>query len=265
MNIIDTHSHLYLEEFDADRSEVLLRAKDCGVSKIIMPAINVQTMDRLLGVCRENPELCYPLAGLHPEDVDGDYLTNLKHLYTCLTAEENHFYGVGEVGLDFYWDQTYRKEQLDAFEIQIGWALEHNLPLVIHSRSAHRELVSTLYKYKQENLRGIFHCFCGDADECRELLEFDGFLLGIGGTLTFKKSLLPGVLKDVSLSRLVVETDSPYLAPVPHRGKRNESSFICSTVSKLADIYEMPVEDVAQITSANAEKLFFPHFPSVKA
>lgn len=265
MNIIDTHSHLYLEEFDADRSEVLQRARDCGVSKIVMPAINMQTMSRLLTVCQENPDLCYPLVGLHPEDVDADYLAHLDLLYACLQENEDHFYGIGEVGLDFYWDQTYKAEQIAAFEIQIGWAIERDLPLVIHSRSAHKELVSTLYKYKSEHLRGIFHCFSGNEEECKELLEFDGFLLGIGGVLTFKKSNLPDVLKDVPLSRIVVETDSPYLAPVPYRGKRNESSYVCSTVAKLAELYGLSIEETAQTTTENAEKLFFCHFPLRKA
>lgn len=257
MNIIDTHSHIYLEEFDEDRADVLARAKQNHVGKIILPAIELQSLDRLMDMCRQNPGYCFPLLGLHPEEVKEDYHEILSRMKALLNVKDSPFIGIGEVGLDFYWDQTYRKEQIEAFETQIEWAIQYDLPLVVHTRSAHQELVSTLYKYKGEKLRGIFHCFCGTAEEAQELLCFDGFCLGIGGVLTFKKSTLPQALADVPLSRLVVETDSPYLAPVPHRGKRNESSFVYDTVVKLADVKNVSVEEVARVTTENAEKLFF--------
>ena len=257
MIIIDTHSHIYLEEFDTDRDDVISRAKERGVSKIILPAIDLGSLDRLLKTCHDFPGFCYPLLGLHPEEVKVNYLDVLNHMKPLLRNIDSPFIGVGEVGLDFYWDQTYREEQIRAFEIQIGWAIEFNLPLIIHSRSAHRELVDTLLKYKSDSLRGIFHCFGGTQEECEELLQFSGFYLGIGGVLTFKKSSLPLVVKDVPLDRLVVETDSPYLAPVPHRGKRNESSFVYDVVKKLAEIKQLPIDIVAEATTRNAEKLFF--------
>jgi len=255
--IIDTHSHIYLEEFDPDREDVIRRAKEKGVGKIILPAIDLNTLDRLLKTCREFSGYCYPLLGLHPEEVKGNYRDVLDQMKPLLSEKDSPFIGIGEVGLDFYWDQTYKEEQIRAFEIQIEWALEFNLPLIIHSRSAHRVLVNTLLKYKSDSLRGIFHCFGGTQEECDELLQFEGFYLGIGGVLTFKKSYLSQVIKDVSLDRLVVETDSPYLAPVPHRGKRNESSFVYDVVMKLAEIKQVPSAVIAEATTKNAEKLFF--------
>jgi len=257
MNIIDTHSHIYLEEFDSDREEVVHRAKEKGVTKIILPAIDLVTLDRLLRTCDEFPGYCYPSLGLHPEEVREDYPKVLAQMKSLLKENGSTFIGIGEVGLDFYWDQTYKEEQIRAFETQIKWALEFNLPLIIHSRSSHRELVDTLLKYKSDSLRGIFHCFGGTQEECDELLQFSGFCLGIGGVLTFKKSSLPQIIKDVPLDRLVVETDSPYLAPVPHRGKRNESSFVYNVVMKLAEIKQLPGDVIAETTTRNAENLFF--------
>lgn len=188
MIIIDTHSHIYLEEFDTDRDDVISRAKERGVSKIILPAIDLDSLGRVLKTCHDFPGFCYPLLGLHPEEVKTNYRDVLNQMKPLLGNGDSPFIGVGEVGLDFYWDQTYREEQIRAFEIQIGWAIEFNLPLIIHSRSAHRELVDTLLKYKSDSLRGIFHCFGGTQEECEELLQFSGFYLGIGGVLTCRAS-----------------------------------------------------------------------------
>ena len=257
MNIIDTHSHIYLEEFDEDRPAVIERAKNRGICKILMPAIDLASLDRLLGMCKAYPDFCYPTLGLHPEEVKEDYQNVLDSMKNMLAEPANPFVGVGEVGLDYYWDKTFRNEQIAAFEQQVEWAIEYNLPLVIHARSAHQDIVSTLYNYKGEKLRGIFHCFAGSNEEAEELLSFPGFYLGIGGVLTFKKSILPGVLQNVPLTRLVVETDSPYLAPVPHRGKRNESSFVYDTLAKLAEVKDVSLEYAATVTTQNAEMLFF--------
>lgn len=256
MELFDSHSHLYLEDFDQDRAAVVQRAREAGVSKIILPAIDLSTLDRLFEMCDDYTGLCYPLIGLHPTEVNAGYEDVLSVMWKKLLAGDA-FVGIGEVGLDFYWDQTYKKEQLAAFEIQIGWALEKHLPLVIHARSAHRELVDTLYKYKGEDLRGIFHCFAGTVEECDELLQFEGFCLGIGGVLTYRKSTLPEVVDRIPRSRIVVETDSPYLSPVPHRGKRNESAYLRDTVGCLAGCLNTTPEEVAKITFENAEKLFF--------
>lgn len=258
MRIVDTHSHIYLEEFDSDRPQVVQRALEAGVEKIILPAIDLPTLYRVDAMCHDYPGVCYPLIGLHPTELGTDYAQVLQQMKNRLDNADGFYIGIGEIGLDLYWDTTYRKEQLAAFDIQLQWALEKHLPVVIHARSAHRELVEVVSHYKDEPLRGIFHCFSGTQDECQELLQFSGFLLGIGGVLTYKKSTLPAVIKDVPLERIVLETDSPYLSPVPHRGKRNESAFTYDTLCYLAKIKELPVEQVAQITTRNAENLFWP-------
>lgn len=258
MRLVDTHSHLYLEEFDDDRSQVVTRACETGVDRIILPAINVATMDRLEKMCAEYPGCCFPTVGLHPEDVALDYSEQLALLQQRINEHAPGFYvAIGEIGLDFYWDATFREQQIKAFDRQLQWALEYHLPVIIHSRSAHGEMINTLLKYKGSGLKGIFHCFSGTAQECAELLQFDGFCLGIGGVLTFKKSSLPSVLAAVPLERIVLETDSPYMAPVPHRGKRNESAFVANVASFLAGSRQISVEEVAKVTTANAEQLFW--------
>lgn len=255
-NIIDTHSHLFVEEFDADRSEVMQRAREAGVQRILMPNIDLASVEPMLRVCAEYPGFCYPMLGLHPTEVTADYRTCLRKLKEVLEARPEGFIAIGEVGLDLYWDKTYKNEQLAVLEEQIGWALEYDLPLVIHSREAFPELYALFCKYKDTPIRGIFHSFTGTSEEAHSLLEFPGFLLGINGVVTFKKSTLPAALQDVPLSRLAVETDSPYLAPAPYRGKRNESAYIVRVVEKLAEIYNCQPEDVAKQTYANAAELF---------
>ena len=217
--LIDTHSHLFVDDFDADRPEVMLRAREAGITHILMPNIDVASVEPMLRVCGEYPGYCFPMIGLHPTEVDANYRDALAALKPLL--DEHPFIAIGEVGLDLYWDKTYKTEQLAALEEQIGWALERDLPLVIHSREAFLELYDLFSHYKDSPIRGVFHSFTGTADEAHALLEFPGFMLGINGVVTFKKSVLPEALRDVPLSRLVVETDSPYLAPAPFRGKRN--------------------------------------------
>ena len=262
-NIIDTHSHLFVEEFDGDRTEVMKRAQAEGITRIIMPNIDAGSIGPMLQVCAEHPSLCYPTIGLHPTEVKEDYqqvLANMKaQLDASMQGEAPHapFIAIGEVGLDLYWDTTYKKEQLAALEEQLAWALEYDLPVVIHSREAFSELYSLFLCYKNTPLRGVFHSFTGTADEAHALLEFTGFSLGINGVVTFKKSTLPEALREVPLSRLVVETDSPYLAPTPHRGKRNESAYVSRVIEKLAEIYQCPTEQVAQQIYATSYKLFF--------
>ena len=262
-NIIDTHSHLFVEEFDGDRAEVMRRAQDEGITRIIMPNIDAESIVPMLQVCTEYPSLCYPTIGLHPTEVKEGYqhiLTTMKAQLDASmqgTATHSPFIAIGEVGLDFYWDTTYKKEQLAALEEQLAWALEYDLPVVIHSREAFHELYSLFLHYKDTPLRGVFHSFTGTADEAHALLGFTGFNLGINGVVTFKKSTLPEALREVPLSRLVVETDSPYLAPTPHRGKRNESAYVSRVIEKLAEIYQCSTELVAQQVYATSCKLFF--------
>lgn len=257
--IIDTHSHLFVEEFDEDRSEVMRRAREAGVQRILMPNIDLSTVEPMQRVCAQYPGFCYPMLGLHPTEVTADYRQALDALKRKLDSNPLMFVAIGEVGLDLYWDKTYKTEQIAALEEQIGWALEYDLPLVIHSREAFPELYTLFSHYKDAPIRGVFHSFTGTADEAQSLLGFPGFMLGINGVVTFKKSTLPEALSEVPLSRLVVETDSPYLAPTPYRGKRNESAYIVRVVERLAELYACTSETVAEQTYANAAGLF--HLP----
>ena len=261
--IIDTHSHLYGEEFADDIDEVLQRACAAGVGKIFLPNINAASVEPMMALVRRHPGFLYPMMGLHPEDLGTDWREVLDQMEAQLAAPDHPFIAVGEVGLDYYWDRTLYDEQQEAFAIQVEWALKYNLPLMIHTRSAHREMVDVLKrqivnsKSSNSKLYGVFHCFGGTAEEAEELLSFEGFMLGIGGVVTFKKSTLPDVLREtVPLERVVVETDSPYLSPVPYRGKRNESAFVAAVVDKLSEIYHVERDKVCQITTRNALETF---------
>ena len=262
-SIIDTHSHLFAEEFSEDRTEVMRRAREAGITHIVMPNIDAASIEPMLQACAEYPGFCYPTKGLHPTEVKEDFRSVLATMKAQLDASvhgevlHTPFIAVGEVGLDFYWDSTYKQEQLAALEEQIGWALEYDLPIIIHSREAFPELYALFARYKDTPLRGVFHSFTGTADEARALLEFPGFVLGINGVVTFKKSTLPEALREVPLTRLVVETDSPYLAPTPHRGKRNESAYVARVIERLSEIYQLTTEEVATQVYATAHKLFF--------
>ncbi len=256
MEIIDTHSHLFAEEFSSDLPEVIKRAREAGVTRIYMPNIDASTVNAMLAVSRANEGYCFPMLGLHPTSVGPDYLAVLDEMKPMLDDVNHPFVAIGEVGLDLYWDRTYRKEQEYALCTQIEWALEYNLPLVIHCREAFSELMTLMAPYRSTPLRGIFHSFTGTVEEATEMLAFEGFMLGVNGVLTFKKSILPETLNRVPLTRIVLETDSPYLAPVPYRGKRNESAYIRFTLSHLASLHGLNVEQVAEITTMNAQKVF---------
>ena len=251
---IDTHTHLYAEEFDGDRDLAVLRAKEAGVTRMFMPNIDDTTVDDMLSLCASH-EGCYPIIGFHPTSVDANWKQRLSTVKSRLDSPQK-FYGIGETGLDLYWDKTYRNEQMEAFDEQIHWALEKDLPLIVHCREAYPELFEVLAPYRETNLRGIFHSFTGTKDEAERLLEYSGFMLGINGVATFKKSTLPNILPDVPVDRIVLETDSPYLAPVPFRGKRNESAYLLKTAEKLSDIYGIPLETIARTTTENALRVF---------
>ena len=253
--LVDSHSHLFLEEFAEDLPQVIKRAQDAGVTHIFMPNIDSTTIQPLLSVCASYKGLCFPMIGLHPTSVNESYKQELDIVFQQLTAP-NDFVAIGEIGLDLYWDKTFLKEQLVAFEQQVEWALEYHLPIVIHTREAFEYIYKVLEPYKRSALTGIFHSFTGTEEEASRLLEFSGFALGINGVVTFKKSQLPEVLKNIPLSRIVLETDSPYLTPVPNRGKRNESAYVKDTLMKVADIYQIAPEVVAEATSENALKVF---------
>ena len=254
--VIDTHSHLFTEEFADDIHDVMTRAREAGVGRIYMPNIDASTVESLLQVCRDYEGYCFPMLGLHPTSVGEGYQAELDAMKPMLDNPSHPFVAIGEVGLDFYWDDTRKTEQTDAFEHQIAWAAEFGLPLAIHSRNAFNELCAVMDSKRSMGLSGVFHCFSGSADEAHRLLGYEGFFLGIGGVLTYKNSGLPKALENVPLERIVLETDSPYLAPVPKRGKRNESSYLPFVAQRLAEIYNCPLEHVAEVTTANAHALF---------
>ena len=253
--MIDTHSHIFEPDFADDLPEVIARAKEIGVEKIFMPNIDDTSVDAMLGVCRQYPGYCFPMLGFHPTSVDADAMPKVKEMKKRLT-EGHPYIAIGEVGLDLYWDKTYIKEQQMVLEEQIQWALEWELPLVIHCREAFPELFDVLKPYKETKLAGVFHSFTGTVNEAMELLDYSRFMVGINGVVTFKKSTLPEALKVLPLERLVLETDSPYLAPVPFRGKRTESSYVKRVAVKLAELYGVEIGEVERQTTANALKVF---------
>lgn len=250
---IDTHSHIYSKEFDTDSAVMLERAWSASVSKILMPAIDSDTHEAMLTLEKTNPERCLSMMGLHPCSVNENLEKELKIIEDYL--KEGKFIAIGETGLDFYWDLTHKKEQYHAFEKQIEWALEYDLPIVIHSRESTDECIDVISHYSDKGLTGVFHCFGGTKEQAEKIIQ-NGFYLGIGGVLTFKKSGLDELLKQLPLDNIILETDAPYLAPVPYRGKRNEPAYIPLIAQKLADIKEMSIGEVAAITTKNAEKLF---------
>ena len=255
MTFTDTHTHLDGEEFKADLPDVIGRAKAQGVGRVLVPAIDLKSVDTVLAVCRQFPGYAFPMIGLHPEEVKADWETQLCQLKARFT--EASFIAIGEVGLDFYWERTLEREQLLAFEAQVEWAVETQLPLMIHCRKAQNELLHILKRYEKELSGGVFHCFTGNQKEAEQLLKFERFALGIGGVLTFKSSHLREDLPAVvPLERIVLETDSPYMAPVPHRGERNESAFVRLVLEKLAEVYGVSAEEVARTTEENVRRIF---------
>jgi len=254
--MIDTHSHIYEPQFDGDRAEVVQRAREAGVESILLPNINAGSIAPMLSMCQDYPGYCFPMLGLHPEDIEDDYKQVLADMKKRLEAPDHPYIAIGEVGLDYYWDKSKVVEQEETFRIQIEWAIEHRLPLSIHARNAHRQLVTAISEYRDEGLSGIFHCFGGTAEEAQELLQFQGFVLGIGGVVTYKKSPLPETLLSVPLERIVLETDAPYLAPVPYRGKRNESAFVVEVLRKVASIYNVSEEQAEIVTNNNVKRIF---------
>ena len=255
MRLVDSHSHLFLEEFQSDLPQVMERAQAAGVSHIFMPNIDSTTIEPMLRVCSDYKGYCYPMMGLHPTSVNADYEKELAVVSEYLVMP-NDYVAIGEIGMDLYWDKTFLNEQLYVFEKQIEWALEYKLPIVIHSREASDYIYKVMQPYKNTALTGIFHSFTGTSEEAAKLLEFEGFMLGINGVVTFKKSTLPEALLTVPLERIVLETDSPYLTPVPNRGKRNESANVRDTFLKLVEIYQTTPEYLSQATSENALKVF---------
>ena len=252
IKIIDTHTHLDAEEFDEDRAEAFARAREAGVGKVFLPAIDVKTTKAVLSLSHQYPGYAYPMIGLHPEEVKSDWKEQLAELRQILDE-----HAIGEVGLDYYWSREFEHEQLQAFEEQVKWSVETRLPLMIHCRKAQNEMVHLLRSYEKELPGGVFHCFTGNQREAEELLSFDRFVLGVGGVSTFKSSHLREDLPAVvPLHRLVLETDSPYMAPVPHRGKRNESAYVVDVMRTLAAAYQVSEDELAAVTNENVSRIF---------
>ncbi|NSW94081.1 MAG: TatD family hydrolase [Bacteroidales bacterium] len=253
MQLIDTHTHLYLPEFDNDRDQVVERAVKNGIVKLLMPNIDIDSVYKMLETENRYPGICYSMIGLHPTSVGKDYLSQLARLQNL--SANFRFYAVGEIGIDLYWDQTYFKEQVDAFKKQVEFALNAGLPVVIHVRNAFEETFEALEEFTDKGLKGVFHAFSGTVKDAEKAIKM-GFKLGIGGVVTFKKSGLDTIVKAVGPENIVLETDSPYLAPVPHRGKRNESSFLRLVSKKVAEILNTTEEEIAAVTYLNSVQLF---------
>ncbi|MCK4661677.1 MAG: TatD family hydrolase [Bacteroidales bacterium] len=253
MLFIDTHSHIFLPEFDNDRNEVIKRAFENGIKKIILPNVDSSTIDPLLALEKKYPNNCFPLIGLHPTSVKEGFESELKIVKNWVNKKI--FYGIGEIGIDLYWDKTYKKQQIIAFENQIELAKKNNLPIIIHSRESFPEIFNIMDNQADNNLKGIFHAFSGNIEQAEKAISY-GFKLGIGGIVTFKNSGLDKVIEQINIENLVLETDSPYLAPVPKRGKRNESSYIIYIAQKISEIFKIDIEQVAEITSKNTMEIF---------
>ncbi len=252
--MIDTHSHIYAEEFDSDRAEVIARAKAAGITKIILPNVDSESLPRMLQLESEYPGYCFAAIGLHPTSVKENYAEELAIVKKEL--ERREYVAIGEIGIDLYWDKSFLKEQIQVFVQQIEWALEYNLPVIIHVRDSFRETMDVLEQFRGKGLEGVFHSFTGTIDQATEIIDFGGFYIGINGIVTFKNSGLDAVVQQIDPRYLLLETDAPYLTPAPFRGKRNESEYLTLVATKLANTFNMNFNQLTKITTENAYKLF---------
>lgn len=254
--MIDSHTHIYGPTFENDVRDLIDRAQKNGVKSALLPNIDVESIDQLHDVVAKYPEFCFPMMGLHPTSVDENWKESLRVVRSYLENPQYKYVAIGEVGGDKYWDTTYEVEQKMAFEEQLKWSIEFDLPVSIHSRNCISELMRSIKNVGADNLRGVFHSFGGNTEELRQILALGDFLIGVNGIITFKNSTLPMILKETDLSRIIIETDAPYLTPSPYRGKRNEPSYLVYIVAKLAEIFETTEEEVIRITEANTRRLF---------
>ena len=254
MDWIDTHAHLYTSEFDSDRDDIIQKAMKSGVTTMLLPNIDCTTIQPMLDLCETYPKNCFPMMGLHPGCVKEDWEEQLATMLPYFASHK--MIAVGEIGMDLYWDKTFIEEQKRAFRHQIDWAKDMNLPIVIHARDAFDEIFEILDEVMDDKLFGVFHCFTGDIEQAKKIISYGKFMMGIGGVLTYKKAALNEVLQHIPLKYLILETDAPYLPPVPYRGKRNESSYLVHTAEKMADVYQIKLTELAEITSNNAKKMF---------
>lgn len=252
--LVDTHTHLYDEAFDLDRENAILSAQENGVTKLLLPNIDVASIPRMNALTQQYPNFCLPMMGLHPGSVNENWEYDLEMIRIELFSKK--FIAVGEIGMDLYWDDTFVKEQEIVFKTQIEWAKELGLPIAIHARKAFENIFKILDQHNDDKLTGVFHCFTGSMNEAKKILSYGGFKLGIGGVITYKNAHIADVIRDLPLDCIVLETDSPYLPPVPHRGKRNESAYLVHVADKIAELKEMTRNEVGIITSKNAAELF---------
>ena len=251
--MVDTHAHIYLEQFDSDRDAVIARAVESGVGRMLLPNIDLQTVEPMLEICRQYPDHCFPMLGLHPTSVDEHFERQLEIIGSYLDKTE--IAAIGETGIDLYWDRQYLGQQLEAFRIHIGWAKKYQLPLSIHCRKSYNEIISVLKKEQDGSLTGVFHCFPGNLRQAEEVTAL-GFMLGIGGVVTYKNAEMATVVQHTGIEHILAETDAPFLPPIPFRGKRNESAYINHIIRKIADLKSMSANEVAEATNANAERVF---------
>ena len=254
MILTDTHTHLYSEEFKDDIAEVIKRAGQNFVSRLFLPNIDSSSIDGMLDLERQYPSMIFPMMGLHPCSVKEDYKQELELVSNWL--EKHCFVAVGEIGIDLYWDKTFEEQQKEAFRFQIDLAHQFKLPIIIHTRNSFEETYGIVKEMNRPSLKGIFHCFSGTLDQAQQIIDLGGFKLGVGGVITFKNSGVEQVIKNIALEHLVLETDSPYLAPVPYRGKRNESAYLLEVAQKLANIYNIDIHQIAEVTTANSREIF---------
>ena len=254
MQLIDTHSHLYGKEFDRDRSEIICSAKAAGIRSVLLPNEDAGSIDAIHELCEQEPDFAFPMMGLHPSSVDGNYIKELSKIESALA--KHTYYAIGEIGIDLYWDIHYYNEQKTVFEEQLRWALAMQLPVAIHMRNSFNETLESIYNTGANHLKGVFHCFGGTPEEWNEISKLSSFFVGIGGIVTYKNNVLAGTLKHIPVERIVLETDAPYLAPVPFRGKRNEPKYLIETAKKTAECYAMTTEKLAMKTFQNSLELF---------
>lgn len=259
MILTDTHTHLYASEFDADRTQVIEKAIKLGVSRYFLPNIDSESIVPIFNLVKQFPKNCFPMMGLHPCSVNEKYQEELKVVEYWLEKKNKNpnekFCAIGEIGIDLYWDKTFIEQQKDAFERQIQLAIQYNLPIVIHTRNSFDETFEIVYEYRSQ-LKGIFHCFSGNAEHARKIIDLGGFKMGIGGVVTFKNAGVAEVVKDIPMEYIVLETDAPYLAPTPNRGKRNEPEYLLFIAQKIAEIKKISLEKVAEITTENSRQIF---------
>lgn len=254
MKLIDTHNHLYLEDFDPEQDRLIAEAKDSAIDRLLLPNVDTTTIERMHDLCDRYPDFTSPMMGLHPTSVDGHYAGKLKTTESWFAKRA--YCGIGEIGIDLYWDTTYLKEQKEVFEEQLQWSIDLDLPVAIHTREAFPEVFDSLYKVGAEKLSGVFHSFTGNEAELEEIKKLPRFLIGINGVITFKNSKLSDIIRQTDIHKIVLETDAPYLAPVPYRGKRNEPAYIWKTAEKVAQTYGLTLEETVETTRKNALKLF---------